>query len=190
MKRGSMDLDYVRATWALPTMVTAENWRSLAEDIDGAVASVSHGYDPVAAGNLIRYFHFALQDGALFDNCDKLSEDERGLIDFIAHAFKRYVEGGGNKSLDVAFGVKRGPGRVSDDNDARNVTIAAAVEQAYRKDLKERGTVNIESVCIEVAPSFDLSWKSVEKIYAEYRVSIATLHDGDIAALTEALTKS
>lgn len=189
MKRGSMDLDYPRATWALPAMVTAENWRSLAEDIDGAVASVSHGYDPVSAGNLIRYFHFALQDGALFDDCDKLSEAERGFIDFVKLAFDRY-ENQRKTSLDVAFGVARGPGRINQDNDARNVTIAAAVEQVARKDLNERGAVNIESVCIEVAKNLDLSWKTVEGIYAEYRVSTATLGDGDIAALAAALTKS
>lgn len=187
MKHDSVCPDYPRATWVLPAMVTSENWRSLTASIDGAVASVAHGYDPIAAGNLIRFFHFAFQDGELFGNCDGLSEPERGFIEFVQMAFGRYVDKG---SLDVAFGVARSPGRINQDNDARNVTIAASVELAVRRDLKGRGSVNIESVCKEVAPNFNLSWKSVEKIYAEYRAPIQTLGDGDISALVVALPKS
>lgn len=187
MKRGQYD--YPRAEWALPVMVTAENWRDLAEDVDVAVADVANGYDPVAAGNLIRFFHFALRDGALFDHCTNLTEAERGMLDFVAMAFGRYVEGSGKKSLDHAFGVDRGRGNTNKDNGDRNITIAACVEQAIREEKKARGTAKIEPICRGVADRFNLGWKTVEKIHSDFSVSIKTLGDAEIFALTGVLLK-
>ena len=191
MKRGQFD--YPRAEWMLPIMITAENWRDHAKDVDGAVASVAHGYDPIASGNLIRFTHFAFQDEALFERCGNLSEVERGVLNFIALAFKRYVEkaeAGSSISLDVAFGISRGRGRTNEGNEDRNIFIAAAVEAAIRGSKKDRGPVKMEPVCTEVANQVNLGWKSVEKIYTDNQEVIQTMGDTEISALAGALNKS
>lgn len=189
MSISDKDLGYPRATWALPVFVTAENWRDQAGDVEATVAAVIHaGVDPIAAENLIRYFHFALEDGQLFCNCSGLGEVERSFIDYVGHAFGRYVAG---RPIGAAFGLDRGRGdRERADLTDRNTAIAAAVEQLVRRDLTVRQSVNRESVCREVASRFNIGWKSVEKIYVEYRHAMSLLADAEIAALVLDLTKS
>lgn len=178
MKRGQYD--YPQARWALPVMITAENWRNLAEDVDGAVADVANGYDPVAAGNLIRFFHFALRDGALFDHCTNLTEAERGMLDFVAMAFGRYVEGNGKKSLDHAFGVKRGQGNISTGLGDRNITIAAMVVLEMR-----RKTTWLDAIGNAANRFFPdgKGQRACEDAYAEHKNILQTLSTDELKAI-------
>lgn len=188
--QGTFDESFPRATWALQRMVTSENWRDQSDsDVSGAVATVAYEYDPIAAGNLIRYFHFALQEGELFAHHGKLTDTERGFLDFIAQSFGRYVEKDGKVSLDVAFGISRGRGRLNEDNSERNLIVAASVEWAIRNDKQTHGSAKMELVCKEVANKCSLNWKSVEEIYRDFRDVTEMLGDADISTLADTLTK-
>lgn len=116
---------------ALPDpFVTSENFREIdAADLNGALASTKHDFDPQAADNLLRYFAYALRDGDLSHH--KLVI----FLDFIGKALGRYVDG---KPLEVAFGLKRGRGqRKSDDplgTEERNMQIAAFITLRLRRN--------------------------------------------------------
>lgn len=115
--------------------VSANNYRTITDgDVSGAFASIAYDHDSVATDNLIRYFHFAMEDGALFESYTKFSQKERTFLDFIKRAFGRYMEG---KSLNAAFGLTPGRGESHrDDNTLRNMGIAAFVILRMRNGTK------------------------------------------------------
>lgn len=174
----------------MPTFVTSENWRDFAEDVDGAVAAVSRGFAPNEAQNLLAHFHFALENGNLFSECSGLSETDRTFLDYIELALARYVAG---KSLDIAFGLKRGRGeKTREDTTSRDVAIAAAVEIAIRTERRQSPTreVKMTGVWHEVAEKFKLSDSRVGQLHADYAAAVTTLGDADLAALAGDAAKS
>ena len=93
------------------------------EEVASAVGSVTVSFDEKAARNLIRYFHYRLKNGALFNGVP-LRQKERAFLDYVEHAFSRFVEQ--EKSLNVAFGLTSGTGnRPRDSTTERNVIAAA-----------------------------------------------------------------
>lgn len=187
------DYSYPRATWALPALVTDENWWDMSDDdIAGAFASLSDGHDPIASANLIRYFQFALQSGDLFGTCAKLGAKERVFLDFIEHAFGRYSDG---KSLDAAFGLIRTKGqRNIPDHRMRNLGIAAKVVLGVRTEMENRNIyasdVKLEPIYREAALGSGIGWKSVEKIYRDEGEELHLFPNSVLGLLAEHLTKS
>lgn len=86
------------------------------QDLEGALAVVMHGHDPVAAQSLIEYFHD--------QNLDPAGPDSDILLAFVRHAFRRIVED--KKSADVAFGLSQGRGEYERPFNADRDVIAAA----------------------------------------------------------------
>ncbi|MHB1214230.1 MAG: hypothetical protein ACYCY9_04495 [Thiobacillus sp.] len=119
-KTGSSD----RATQAIDAAVdasiaSATKWSGVTrEDLEGALMVVMHGQDPVAARNLIEYFHEHV--------LDPNAPDIDVLLAYIRHAFGRIVEDG--KSADVAFGLTPGRGEYEREPHAgRDVAATAYV---------------------------------------------------------------
>jgi len=94
-----------------------------AKDVTRAEKSVRVDFDEVAAQNLIRYFHYRLKNGCLFDDV-RLKPKERAFIDYVEHAFARMVEQ--KKSPEVAFGLAPGKGEHRRESTVeRDVQLAA-----------------------------------------------------------------
>lgn len=180
--------------------VTAANYRDIkVGTVRGALAFFSHDHDPIAADNLIRYFHHALQEGDLFSNRRRLGKTARTFLEFIEQAFARYIEG---KSIDAAFGLVKTKGqRDIPDHSLRNLGIASKVELLVRAEMKKRNiteryskdgkngrlvsSVKMEPICRDVALEADVGWKSVEKIYADLKGSVSALDNQTLSLLTE-----
>jgi len=92
-------------------------WLDVADaDLNSALAAVKYGHDPVAAKNLIEYFHERFKDG--------LPYNERILIEFLGHAFGKIIEEG--SSADHAFGLKLKRGEYERESTLERDVIATA----------------------------------------------------------------
>ena len=154
--------------------VTAQNYRTITDgDIAGAFTIIAHDHDSVAAANLIKYFHFAMEDGAIFESHTKFSQKELTFLDFIKRAFGRYMEG---KSLDAAFGLTRGRGeRNVDDTTLRDLKITAFVILKMRKK-----TTWARSIA-QAASEFKTGNRACEDAYATYKVALQNLDEKTLA---------
>lgn len=168
---------------AIESAKNASDEAIAAHDVAGAIACVEHDFDEIAADNLIRFFHSALSSGDIFGSRRNLSENERNLLDYIGVVFGRYVDG---KVLDVAFGIKKPRGRKSDPSlPMRDLAIAASVEIAVRKSSQPK----MEPICIDIAKAFNLGWKTVEKIYNDFKSAVGSLDNSALALLAQHLAK-
>lgn len=163
--------------------VTNENWRDMLDsDVAGALSSVIHGHDSVAADNLIRYFHFAFKSGDLFANCATRGSKEWMLIEYLEYAFDRYVEVKSVKSLDAAFGLKKAIGqRDAIDLSMRNMGIAAFVV------LRMRDNSNWLDAIGDAANAFFPDGKgqsACEDAYAEFKDALQSFPSGTLKALS------
>jgi hypothetical protein len=140
-------------------------------DLKGALTAVKYGYDPVAALNLIEYFHKKIsEDGAYHTPF---------LLEYIHHAFGKIVEEGW--SADHAFGLKLKRGNYPrTDHTERNVQVAAYVILLRRRKwtlLDAKG---------EAANLFfpdGKGEKAVESAYAFYRESLEILPDETLTTI-------
>lgn len=92
-------------------------WSNVTDsDLNGALAAIKYGYDPTAARNLIEYFHGQFESGDAFN--------EKILIEFLSHAFRKIVQDGW--SADHAFGLKLKRGHYERPDTFERDLIAAA----------------------------------------------------------------
>jgi hypothetical protein len=157
--------------------------------------SLIYYYDPEASRNLIRYFRYAFENGELLSTCARLHDVDRAFLDFVNHALTRFVDAddrGKPISLDAAFGIARARGdRNREDNELRNLAIAAAVELVARRDRDEHGLAKSEVVCKVISDkTTGLGWKSVEAIYADWCEQVTSMDTKSLTALAETLIKS
>ncbi len=101
------------------SIAAATKWEGVTRpDLDAALAAVMYSHDPVAARNLIEYFH----DQVL----DLSGPNTDVLLAYIRHAFGRIVDDG--KSADVAFGLTQARGEYDREfTAARDVTATAYI---------------------------------------------------------------
>ncbi|HMV21143.1 MAG TPA: hypothetical protein PKL28_11205 [Rhodocyclaceae bacterium] len=140
-------------------------------DLNGALAAVKYGHDPVAAMNLIEYFHERFKGDFPYN--------ERILIEFIGHAFSKIIED--RWGADHAFGLKLTRGKYErEDNYERNVIAAAYVILLMRKKwtyLDARGeAANL------LFPD-GKGEKAVEAAYAMYSCHFKSLPSGLLEAM-------
>lgn len=130
-------------------------------DLEGALAAVMHGYDPIAARSLIEYFHERL--------CDGLPYNERVLIEFIGHSFGKIVED--DWCADHAFGLKPKRGHHKrPDTSIRNLVAAANMI------LLMRGNQTWQNAKGEVANRLfpdGRGDKAVEQAYSFYKDALS-----------------
>lgn len=141
-------------------------WRDVSEaDLMGALAAVKHGYDPVAARNLVEYFYERFQHGDPYN--------ERVLYEYLAHAFEKIVED--DWSPDHAFGfmLKRGHYE-REDTTERDVVAAAYVILLRRRKWKLQDAIGEAANLLFEDGEGD---KAVEKAYADYKGVLSYLPD-------------
>lgn len=145
-------------------------------DLEGALNAVELSHDPVAATNLIKYFHDR------FSN--EMPYDEAVLLAFIKLAFRRIAEDGW--SADHAFGLKLKRGhRQRDDTTERDVMAVAFVilrmRQGWRWSDAVGGAANL------VMPD-GRGESAVETAYAKYRETLSLFPDETLGSLLPAGT--
>ena len=146
-------------------------------DIEGAANIVKHDFESKAAQNLIRYFHFMLRDGYLFDRV-KLSPVEQIFIEYVEHAFSRIVEDG--KSIQVGFGLTPGRGEHQREDTFERDIIATS----YMILLRRNGWSWIDAKEEAAGLLFLVNGsKAVEEAYSKYRVGFETLTDDVLIGL-------
>ena len=103
-------------------------WAAVTDaDLMGALNAVMHSYDPVAAENLIEYFH------ERFSNEMPYNQDV--LLAFVKMAFRRIVDD--ELRIDIAFGLAQQKGKHRrDDTTERDVMAAAFVILRMRRGAK------------------------------------------------------
>lgn len=140
------------------------------KDVTCAVASVKFDFDEVAAQNMVRYFHYRLKNGCLFDGV-RLKPKERAFVDYVEHAFARMVEQ--KKSPEVAFGFVPGRGEHKRENTTERDVIAAA----YMVLLMKNSWRRVDAIGIVANFLFpDGNGESaVKEAYAKYRGYFVTL---------------
>lgn len=171
-----------------------------------SLARITNGHDPEAADELIRAYSAALQKGTLFAH--GLGPNEKVFLDYIQYAFGRYVDG---KPLDAAFGFKLWRGEKDRDIsiEDRNLAIAASVELLVRKDMQARGIskprhvmekykngngrmiskVKMEPIYAVVGKKFNLSAKTIERIFRDYEAAVESTPIDTLALLAGHLMK-
>ena len=134
-------------------------------ELNGALAAVKYGHDPVAAKNLIEYFLERFRDGSHYN--------EHILLEFLDHAFGKIIEEGW--SADHAFGLKLKRGHYERDCTLeRDVMSAAYMILLMRKNwtwLEAKG----EAANLLFPES--KGEKAVEAAYANYKSEFARLPD-------------
>ncbi len=170
------------------------------------LANIQNGHEPEDADHLIRTFHAELQKGDLFAH--GVGDRERVFLQYIEHAFGRYIDG---KPLEAAFGfiLGRGEKNANLGLDDRDLAIAASVELIVREDLRKAGKskprcelrrfktgkrrlrskVKMESTYDTVAKRFDLSSKSIERVFRENEAAVESFSDSVLSLLADSLTK-
>jgi hypothetical protein len=133
-------------------------------------------FNPTAAKNLIRYFHYRFQDGNFFDN-KKLHPEERAFLNYIDHALSLIVK---NKSADVAFGLTLGRGKYQrEDTLGRDMQLAAYVVLLMREGE------NWESAIVKSAERFYAKGgdRVAEEAYGKFGNAFKPLSDNDLKAI-------
>lgn len=134
------------------------------KDVKGALGNVKHGFDYLAARNLIHYFHYRLKDGCLFDNV-QLRPTERAFVDYVEYAFARMVEQ--KKSPEVAFGLAPGRGEHQRESTVeRDVVAAAYVTLLMRNNWKWE---DAKGEAANFLFHDGKGEKAVEKAYADHK---------------------
>lgn len=157
--------------------VNKDNFRDfIPGDVENAVGSVKFGFDPVAARNLIHYFHYMLQNDLLFSRVT-LSPVERAFVEYVSLAFARIAEDG--KSTDVAFGLKPGRGKhPREDTDDRDFLIAAYIVRQTRD-----GVTTTKAATINAAILLSIGHTTANDAYSKYRDAVALMPNEQLDSL-------
>lgn len=134
------------------------------QDVKGAVNSVKCDFDEMAARNLIRYFHYRLKNGCLFNDV-RLKPKERAFVDYIEHAFARMVEQ--KKSPEVAFGLAPGRGEHQRESTVERDVVAAAYVTLLMRNNWKWGDAKGEAANFLFHDG--KGEKAVEKAYADHK---------------------
>lgn len=145
------------------------------KDLNGALAAVMHGFDPVAARNLVRYFHGCLQDGSPYN--------ERILLDYVYYAFEKIINEG--VSADHAFGFKQSRGKHEREDTTERDIVAAALVTRYMRENKTYLDARGDAANALFADG--TGEKAVEAAYSQYKDVLQYL---SIEALKELTDKS
>lgn len=144
----------------------SRKWDDISDsDLRGALAAVKYGHDPVAARNLIEYFHERMRD------CRPLND--LILREYIEHAFARIIED--EKSADVAFGLRLARGEFP----RPNTMIRDVQAAAYITILMRKGWTWLEAVGEAANLLFPdgKGDKAVQQAYAEHRDYLGNLRN-------------
>ncbi len=147
-------------------------------ELNGALAAVKYGHDPVAAKNLIEYFLERFRDGSHYN--------EHILLEFLDHAFGKIIEEGW--SADHAFGLKLKRGHHErPDTTERDVIATAYMILLMRKNKNKNKNKNWTWLEVKGEAANLLSQagllpdgkgeKAVEEAYAFYANVFACLPD-------------
>lgn len=173
--------------------VNEENLESFTiSDVNDAVGSIKHGFDAIAANNLIRYFHYRFCDGTLFEGV-KLRSEEKAFLEYVSHAFSLIVTGKPEeeeqtdattgKSADVAFGLTLGRGKYQrEDATERDMKLAACVILLMREEGK-----TWEFSIDEAATRFYAKGGSrvAEEAYQQFGWALKHISTKDLRAIVE-----
>lgn len=145
-------------------------------DLIGALNAVEYSHDPVAARNLIEYFH------ERFSNEMPYNDDV--LLAFIRLAFKRIADDGW--SADHAFGLKLKRGHyLRDDTTERDVMAAAFVILRVRQGWRWNDAVGGAANLLMPDGRGDAAVKAA---CAKYRETLTLLPDETLGSLLPAGT--
>lgn len=140
-------------------------------DLNGALNAVKYDFDPVAAKNLIEYFHDRICDGEPFN--------ERVLLEYVGHAFEQIIVHG--KSADQAFGLRRSRGqREREDHTERDIAGAACVVLLMRKGWRWADAIGEAANYLCEDGKGD---KAIEHAYSVYREVLSLLADQKLEAM-------
>ena len=162
------------------------NWRDITlVDLNGALGSLIYDNDPIAANNLINYFHERFSDVGL-DGCPQSAVGV--LCEYMQHVFKKMLVDG--YTAEQALGLKRRRGKHERaDNTVRNHEITAHMMLSIRKGKKwldARG---------DAASYFfdgDRGDKAAEKAYSENKqlFEYARFSDDDLEEIIKGVLRS
>ncbi len=146
-------------------------------DLNTAIAAIKFGHDPVAARNLIEYFHERMSNGDFYD------KDMLHLL--MAHVFSEMVER--QVPPEQAFGLKRKRGmRPREDTEARDLAATACVLMLMRKGE------TWESAVFDTArllfPDGSRGDRTVARAYSAYHLTLDGFHDETLTQLLAPLT--
>ncbi len=158
-------------------MTDETKWNDVTDaDLEGALLVVKYDHDPSAAHALIEYFHQRIHGGRPYN--------ERLLLEFVAHAFKKIAVD--KWSADHAFGIskKRKRGKHQrDDTSSRDIVGAAFMVLLTRNKISwEIAKANAAELFFD--PDGDgRGQKAMERAYATYKDSFWGWSNEDLASL-------
>lgn len=138
--------------------------------LQGLLASAIHGFDPDAAREagmiLIHSLHRQLSLGPEIHS--------PALLEYLRHALERMVKDQKNVSADIAFSLKRGPGRAREPRIERDLHIAAQVILFVRA-----GETWEEAIAktAQLLFSTNSGERTVQKAYGYFHDAINSLSD-------------
>jgi hypothetical protein len=152
-------------------------WSDVKEaDLNGALAEVKYGHDPVAARSLIEYFHERFREG--------LPYNERVLFEFLSHAFEKIIENGW--TADHAFGLELKRGHFErPDTTERDIIAAAHVILLMRQNRTWQDAKGETANLLFPDGRGD---KAVEAAYAFYKDALSHYPDELLTQMVQAGT--
>lgn len=148
------------------------------KDLYGALAAVMHGFDPVAAHNLVRYFHDCLQDGRPYN--------EQILLDYVYHAFGKIINE--KVSADHAFGFKQSRGKYQREDATERDVVAAALVMLHMRNKKSYLEAKGDSANA-LFPDGE-GEKAVEAAYSQYKSVLQYMSTEALKELTDKSLRS
>ncbi|MHB1374773.1 MAG: hypothetical protein ACYC5W_17815 [Thauera sp.] len=147
-------------------------WAAVTDaDLMGALNAVMYSYDPVAAENLIEYFH------ERFSNEMPYNQDV--LLAFVKMAFRRIVDD--ELRIDIAFGLAQQKGKHRrDDTTERDVMAAAFVILRMRRGAKWSDAVGEAANLLMPDGTGD---RALQMAYARYKECFSSLPDEVLVGL-------
>ncbi|HRQ35479.1 MAG TPA: hypothetical protein PK361_07700 [Chiayiivirga sp.] len=147
-------------------------WAAVTDaDLMGALNAVMYSYDPVAAENLIEYFH------ERFSNEMPYNQDV--LLAFVKMAFRRIVDD--ELRIDIAFGLAQQKGKHRrDDTTERDVMAAAFVILGMRRGAKWSDAVGEAANLLMPDGTGD---RALQMAYARYKECFSSLPDEVLVGL-------
>lgn len=147
-------------------------WAAVTDaDLMGALNAVMYSYDPVAAENLIEYFH------ERFSNEMPYNQDV--LLAFVKMAFRRIVDD--ELRIDIAFGLaqQKGKHRRADTTE-RDVRAAAFVILRMRRGVKWSDAVGEAANLLMPDGTGD---RALQMAYARYKECFSSFPDEVLVGL-------
>jgi hypothetical protein len=134
-------------------------------DLSGALNAVMYSYDPVAAKNLIEYFH------ERFSQAMPYNQDV--LLAFIKMAFRRIVED--ELRIDIAFGLAQQRGKYQrEDTTERDVMASAFIILRMRQGAKWNDAVGEAANLLMPDGKGD---RALQTAYEKYRDCLSLFSD-------------